>query len=78
VVSSPTLEELAHDVAAAHVEPGVEDEPEAGDDPQDDEPVNVKSVETVSAIDLVMGGAEEQSSESTSESAEDAEGPASA
>jgi uncharacterized RDD family membrane protein YckC len=71
-VTSPTLEELAQDVAAARVEPEVEDAPE------DDEPVNVKSVETVSAIDLVMGGAEEQSSESTSESAQDAEDPASA
>jgi uncharacterized RDD family membrane protein YckC len=71
-VTSPSLEELAHDVAAAHVEPDVEDVPE------DDEPVTVKSVETVSAIDLVMGGAsEEESSETDSESAQDTEDPAS-
>ncbi len=66
--ASPALEELAQDVAAAHAEPAVEDEPE------DDEPVNVKSVETVSAIDLIMGGAEEQSADP----APDPEGPASA
>jgi uncharacterized RDD family membrane protein YckC len=46
-VMSPSLEELAEDVAAAHVE--------------DDGPVNVKSVETVSAMDLIMGAAEEDS-----------------
>jgi uncharacterized RDD family membrane protein YckC len=77
-VSSPTLEELAHDVAAARVEVEDQDEPDVEDGPEHDEPVNVKSVETVSAIDLVMGGAEEQSSESVSESDQDAEGPASA
>lgn len=71
-VASPVIEELAGDVAAAHAEPGVEDQPE------DDEPVNVKSVQTVSAMDLVMGAAEERAGESTSESARDAEDPASA
>jgi len=76
-VASPAIEGLAHDVAAAHVEPEVEEEP-VDDEPADDEPVNVKSVETVSAIDLVMGGAEEHSSESASESPQDAEDPASA
>jgi uncharacterized RDD family membrane protein YckC len=76
------------DSADAAVEP-VEDEPLAEDEPvedepvadvlEDDEPVNVKSVETVSAIDLVMGGvSEEDSSEDSAESAPDAEGPASA
>jgi uncharacterized RDD family membrane protein YckC len=75
-VASPAIEELAQDVAAAHVEPeaDVELEDEAGDD----EPVNVKSVETVSAIDLVMGGVEEHVSESASESSQDFEDPASA
>ena len=76
-VASPAIEGLADDVAAAHAEPEVEDEP-VEDEPADDEPVNVKSVETVSAIDLVMGGAEEHSSESASESPQDAEDPASA
>jgi uncharacterized RDD family membrane protein YckC len=61
-VTSPSLEELADDVAAAQVEPEVDDseagEPEAR---EDDGPVNVKSVETVSAMDLIMGAAEEDS-----------------
>jgi uncharacterized RDD family membrane protein YckC len=68
-VTSPSLEELAEDVAAAHVEPEVE---EADELPEDDGPVNVKSVETVSAMDLIMGAAEENSaSEGGSEDAED-------
>ena len=41
--------------------------------------MTVKSVETVSAIDLVMGGApEEDAEESNAEPARDPEGPASA
>jgi uncharacterized RDD family membrane protein YckC len=48
-VTSLSLEELARDVDAAHAEPT-----------EDDGPVNVKSVETVSAIDLVMGGVDEE------------------
>jgi uncharacterized RDD family membrane protein YckC len=84
---SPSLEELAQDVAAAHAEPEVEEAPveeEAAEDdgsdlPDDDGPVGVKSVETVSAIDLVMGGvSEDDSSEDSSESAQDPEEPASA
>jgi hypothetical protein len=63
---SPSLEGLAADVAAAQ-EPGQEEE--AGDDG----PVNVKSVETVSAMDLIMGAAEEDSAKSHQD-----EGPASA
>jgi uncharacterized RDD family membrane protein YckC len=63
---SPSLEGLAADVAAAQ-EPGQEEE--AGDDG----PVNVKSVETVSAMDLIMGAAEEDSAKSHED-----EGPASA
>jgi uncharacterized RDD family membrane protein YckC len=69
-VSTPSLEELAQDVAAARTEPvpvpttEVEDEP-VEDDPVEDEPVadepmTVRSVETVSAIDLVMGGAPDE------------------
>ena len=62
------------------VEDTVEDAAEdAVEDPSEpDEPVNVKSVETVSAMDLIMGAAGEQSSEGNSESDEDTEGPASA
>jgi uncharacterized RDD family membrane protein YckC len=78
--TSPSLEELAQDVAAAKVEePATEDEP-ADADSEDGAPMTVKSVETVSAIDLVMGGApeEEDSSDSTEEPARDPEGPASA
>jgi uncharacterized RDD family membrane protein YckC len=44
-VSTPALDELAQDVEAARSE---------------DEPMTVRSVETVSAIDLVMGGASEE------------------
>ena len=55
-VSTPAIEELAHDVEAARSEPV----PVHGaDEPAEDEPITLKSVETVSAIDLVMGGAEE-------------------
>ena len=53
-VSTPSLEELAHDVVAARAEPS-EDEPA-------DEPMTLRSVETVSAIDLVMGAADEDDS----------------
>ena len=69
-ITSPSLEELARDVAEAHAEPEADveahAEPEAdaeapaGEEP--DEDVTVKSVETVSAIDLVMGGAPEDDS----------------
>ena len=59
---SPSLEGLAADVAAAHEAPA-----------EDDEPVNVKSVETVSAMDLIMGAADEDSAKSDED-----EGPASA
>jgi uncharacterized RDD family membrane protein YckC len=55
-ITSPSIEELARDVAAAH------SEPEAPADDEQDEEVTVKSVETVSAIDLVMGGASEEDS----------------
>ena len=41
--------------------------------PTTDEPVNVKSVETVSAMDLIMGAAEENA-----EKSEEDEGPVSA
>ena len=49
-VSTPALEALAHDVAAAGSE--------SDDAEPADEPITLRSVETVSAIDLVMGGAE--------------------
>jgi hypothetical protein len=80
-VVSPALEELSEDVAAAQVEPEVEEADEAvEDDAQDsDEPVNVKSVETVSAMDLIMGAAEETAAEQDDSGSDpDAEEPASA
>jgi uncharacterized RDD family membrane protein YckC len=64
-ISTPSLDELAHDVVAARAESS-EDEPA-------DEPMTLKSVETVSAIDLVMGGAAEADS---SEPDHAPEGPA--
>ncbi len=77
-VMTPSLEELAQDVAAAHAEPDAEEVDADEDAPEDDGPVTVTSVETVSAIDLVMGGvSEEDSSESSSESDQDAQDPAS-
>ena len=66
---SPSLEGLAADVAAAQ-ETANESAEEA---PEHDEPVTVRSVETVSAMDLIMGAAEEDSAKS-----EEDEGPASA
>lgn len=60
-VSTPSLEGLARDVEAART------------DPEDDEPMTLKTVETVSAIDLVMGGAPEEDS---SEPDQAPEGPA--
>jgi uncharacterized RDD family membrane protein YckC len=60
-VSTPSLDELARDVDAART------------DAEDDEPMTLKTVETVSAIDLVMGGAPEEDS---SEQDEAPEGPA--
>jgi uncharacterized RDD family membrane protein YckC len=87
-VSTPSLEELAQDVAAARAEPVPvvpteaeaepdEDEPAEvwqEDEPVDDEPMTVRSVETVSAIDLVMGGAPEE--DASSEPDQDPEPPA--
>jgi uncharacterized RDD family membrane protein YckC len=79
-VMSPSLEGLAADVAAAHEAGPEADEaaqmdaaPEADAAPEDDAPVNVKSVETVSAMDLIMGAAEEDAAKSDED-----EGPASA
>jgi uncharacterized RDD family membrane protein YckC len=81
-LSTPAIEELAHDVEAARSEPvpvhGTQDEPapdeDADDEPADDEPITLKSVETVSAIDLVMGGAPEE--DDSSEPDQDPEPPA--
>lgn len=68
-IASPSIQELADDVAAAHAEPAAEvveaepvveaEEPVQAEEPVEDGPVTVKSVETVSAIDLIMGGADE-------------------
>ena len=58
-MASPSLQELAQDVAELRgADPALEPEPvpePVDDEPVDDEPVSVRSVETVSAIDLVMG-----------------------
>lgn len=84
-IASPSIEELAHDVATVQAEPAadvVEPEPvmeaepvvEAeAEEPVEDGPVTVKSVETVSAIDLIMGGGEE-----TEDDADEPQEPASA
>ncbi len=76
-MTSPSLEELAHDVEAAQAEPveaeaveahevevepvEVEPEPVEAEPVEDEGPVTVKSVETVSAIDLIMGDSDESS-----------------
>ena len=67
-VASPSLVELASDVSAVTEDPEREVEEEDDDEPlaaeaDEEEPtVTVKSVETVSAIDLVMQDAEEEES----------------
>jgi uncharacterized RDD family membrane protein YckC len=60
-------------------EPVAEAQADSADElPEDDGPVNVKSVETVSAMDLIMGAAEEDAAgEVASHSAEDADDSAS-
>ncbi len=80
-VSTPAIEELVHDVEAArseavpvHPAEPAEDEP-AEEDPAEDEPMTLKSVETVSAIDLVMGGSGAEEDDS-SEQDQDPEPPA--
>jgi uncharacterized RDD family membrane protein YckC len=86
-VSTPVIEQLAHDVEAARSEPvpvhrsddepadhePADDEP-ADDEPDGDEPITLKSVETVSAIDLVMGGGDEEGD--SSEQDQDPDPPA--
>jgi uncharacterized RDD family membrane protein YckC len=71
-VSTPAIEELRHDVEAARSEP-VPVQP-TDDEPADDEPITLRSVETVSAIDLVMGGAAEE--DDSSQQDRDPEPPA--
>lgn len=56
-VSTPSLEQLARDVAAARA---ADNEALEEAEKEEDEPVRLRSVETVSAIDLVMGGASEE------------------
>jgi uncharacterized RDD family membrane protein YckC len=93
-VTSPTIEGLAQDVAAARESAGEEPEPVVAEEPvteepavaeepavegepvedepvEDDGPVTVRSVETVSAMDLIMGAAEEDVSDDRAESAHD-------
>jgi len=78
-VTSPSIEELARDVEAVQADaPAAEVAPEldAGQPieapVEEDGPVTVKSVETVSAIDLIMGGSDPDEGE-----VEDAEDSAS-
>jgi uncharacterized RDD family membrane protein YckC len=78
-LSTPSLDELVHDVEAARTDPVpvVRSESEDGsdeDEPGEDEPMTLKPVETVSAIDLVMGGAPEE--DASPEPDEDPEPPA--
>jgi uncharacterized RDD family membrane protein YckC len=71
VEDEPVVEEPVADVVPVADEP-VADEP-AQDGPADNEPVNVKSVETVSAIDLIMGGgSEDEASDESAPEPEDA------
>jgi uncharacterized RDD family membrane protein YckC len=72
-VSTPSLEELAHDVAAARAEDASDVDAPEKDESDADEPMTFRSVETVSAIDLVMGGAseDEPSSEQRDQDPED-------
>jgi uncharacterized RDD family membrane protein YckC len=61
-LTSPSLEALARDVAAAHAAPEAEPEPEPEADEasdEDAEPITLRSVETVSAMDLIMGDVSE-------------------
>jgi uncharacterized RDD family membrane protein YckC len=71
-LSTPAIEELAYDVEAARSEPVPVHRSE--DEPAEDEPITLKSVETVSAIDLVMGGGAEE--DDSSEQDQDPEPPA--
>jgi uncharacterized RDD family membrane protein YckC len=67
--ASPSIRGLAADVAAAQDAPAEDasaedasaEDASADEASESDEPVNVKSVETVSAMDLIMGAAEEDS-----------------
>ena len=77
-LSTPSLDELVRDVEAARAEPvpvvSLDADGSDEDGSEEDEPMTVKSVETVSAIDLVMGGASEE--DASSEQDQDPEGPA--
>jgi uncharacterized RDD family membrane protein YckC len=73
-ISTPALDELAHDVVAARSEPVPVVKVVLEDESDEDEPITLKSVETVSAIDLVMGGAPE--ADASSELDQDPEPPA--
>ncbi|HZG47873.1 MAG TPA: hypothetical protein VEY90_00005, partial [Thermoleophilaceae bacterium] len=57
-IVSDTLRELARDVAEASAARARQRA--AAEQPAEDEPVTVKSVETVSAIDLIMGAGEDE------------------
>jgi uncharacterized RDD family membrane protein YckC len=71
-VSTPVIEELRHDLETARSEPVPVHPTE--DEPAEDEPITLRSVETVSAIDLVMGGGAQE--DDSSEQDQDPERPA--
>jgi uncharacterized RDD family membrane protein YckC len=77
--STPEDEEIepVEDAGSGDQPEEATDEP-AGDEPVDDGPVNVKSVETVSAMELIMGAAEEDAAEqSGADFEQDSQGSAS-
>ncbi len=70
VAEEPVVEAEPVEEAPVEDEP-VEDKPVEDEPVEDDGPVTVRSVETVSAMDLIMGAAEEDASDEPSESAHD-------
>ena len=79
VAEDSDVEEPVAEEPVVVIESDAFDAEDVADEPQDDGPVVVKSVQTVSAMDLVMGAAEERAAEDASEeSSHDAGDPASA
>jgi uncharacterized RDD family membrane protein YckC len=70
VAEEPTVEDQPVEDQPVEDQP-VEDEPVEEEPVEDDGPVTVRSVETVSAMDLIMGAAEEAASDDRSESGHD-------
>jgi uncharacterized RDD family membrane protein YckC len=79
VAEDSDVEEPVAEEPVVVIESDAVDAEDVAAEPQDDGPVVVKSVQTVSAMDLVMGAAEERAAEDASEeSSHDAGDPASA